>query len=59
MLTDSTKVDLPKICQNPNRVIPIIRPQETVALGTGFHIESIVVYDRHEKRRERDSDRKQ
>ena len=33
MLSDSTKVDLPKIRQNPDRVIPITRPQETVALG--------------------------
>ncbi len=31
--TDNTKIDLPKIRQNPDRVIPIIRPQETVALG--------------------------
>lgn len=33
MLTNREKVDLPKIRQNPDRVIPITRPQETVALG--------------------------
>ena len=33
MLTNNTKVDLPKIRQNSDRVVPITRPHETVALG--------------------------
>lgn len=33
MLTDKGKIDLPKIRENSERLIPVTRPQETVALG--------------------------